>query len=249
MKIKKDLIGHEIAHGEKISHDAENIWGWGSVAGQQRAERRAQYFIDLGEITRSNDVLEIGCGTGTFTEKVYLSTNANITAIDVSPALLEQARIKLPNVKFLIENAMSLSAENDTFDVVYGSSVLHHLDMPAALSEFYRVLRPATDNGKPGKLVFAEPNMLNPQIFIQKNVPCIKRWMGDSPDETAIIRFTMVKLLQKTGYKNVSVFPYDFLHPMIPKLLTGMFSTIGQVAEKIPLLKEMAGSVIIYAEK
>ena len=237
MKTKKDLISHEIVHGEKISHDAENIWGWSSFAGQQRAERRARYFIDLGKITHDDKVLEIGCGTGIFTEKIYLATNARITAIDISPALLEQASIKLPDVKFLVENAMSLSFENDTFDVIYGSSVLHHLDMPTALSEFYRVLRPATDDGKPGKLVFAEPNMLNPQIFIQKNVPCIKRWMGDSPDETAIIRFTMVKLLRKIGYKNVSIFPYDFLHPIIPQSLTGIFSAIGQVAEKIPLLK------------
>ena len=73
--------------------------------------------------------------------------------------------------------------------------------------------------------------------------------MGDSPDETAIVRFSMVKLLQQTGYKNVRVFPYDFLHPAVPKSLTSMFSTIGQAVEKIPLLKEIAGSVIIYAEK
>ncbi|MDR1339918.1 MAG: class I SAM-dependent methyltransferase [Prevotellaceae bacterium] len=246
--MKEDLINHEIAHGEKISRDAEKIWGWSSVAGQQRAERRAQYFIDLGEITSDSRVLEIGCGTGIFTEKVYSATHAGITAIDVSPALLEQAG-KMPGVKFLVEDAMSLSFKDNTFDVIYGSSVLHHLDMPTALSEFYRVLRPAANKGKPGKLIFAEPNMLNPQIFIQKNVPCIKRWMGDSPDETAIVRFSMMKLLQKTGYKNVRVFPYDFLHPAIPQSLTGIFSTIGQAVEKVPLLKEIAGSVIIYAEK
>ena len=221
-----------------------------AAAGRQRAERRAKYFIDLGEIAADTAALEIGCGTGIFTEKVYAKTHADITAIDLSPALLEQARTKLPDVKFLVENAMSLSFEDNTFDVVYGSSVLHHLDMPAALSEFYRVLRPvAANGGNPGKLVFAEPNMLNPQILIQKNVPLIKRWMGDSPDETAIVRFSMVKLLQQTGYKNVRVFPYYFLHPAVPKSLTSMFSTIGQAVEKIPLLKEIAGSVIIYAEK
>ncbi|MDR0560314.1 MAG: class I SAM-dependent methyltransferase [Prevotellaceae bacterium] len=247
--MKKNLINHEIAHGEKISHDAEKIWGWSSVAGQKRAERRAKYFIDLGEINRDSAILEIGCGTGIFTQKIYSATSADITAVDVSPALLEQARTKMPDVKFLEEDAMSLSFEDNTFDVVYGSSVLHHLDMPTALSEFYRVLRSTANRGKPGKLIFAEPNMLNPQIFIQKNVPCIKRWMGDSPDETAIIRFSMTKLLQKTGYKNVRVFPYDFLHPAIPHSLTGIFSAIGQTIEKIPLLKEIAGSVIIYAEK
>lgn len=241
--MKKDLISHEIAHGEKISRNAEDIWGWSGIVGQKRADRRTQFFVDLGNITANSDVLEIGCGTGVFTEKVYAATKANITAIDVSAALLEQARQKLPNVKFAVENAMSLSFADNSFDIVYGSSVLHHLDMPLAFAEFYRILRPA------GKLVFAEPNMLNPQIFIQKNVPFIKRWMGDSPDETAIVRFKTVKLLKKTGYVNVKIFPYDFLHPIVPKPLVSAFSTIGQTIEKIPLLKEFAGSVIIYAEK
>jgi hypothetical protein len=39
------------------------------------------------------------------------------------------------------------------------------------------------------------------------------------------------------------------LHPIVPKPLINMVSAIGKVIEKIPLLKEIAGSVIIYAEK
>ena len=89
--MNKDLISNEIEHGEKISRNAEDIWGWSGVVGQKRAERRAQYFIDLGNITADSNVLEIGCGTAVFTEKIYAATRANITAIDISPALLEQA--------------------------------------------------------------------------------------------------------------------------------------------------------------
>jgi hypothetical protein len=112
-----------------------------------------------------------------------------------------------------------------------------------ALTEFSRVTKAG------GRLVFAEPNMLNPQILIQKNVPFIKRWMGDSPDETAIVRWRMKKMLQRVGYKHVSVFPYDFLHPAIPKPLINVADSIGRIIEKTPLLKEIAGSVIIYGEK
>lgn len=241
--MKKDLISNEIEHGEKISRNAEDVWGWSGVIGQKRAARRARYFVDMGGITNDSEVLEIGCGTGVFTEKIYAATKANITAIDVSAALLEQAQQKLPDVKFAVENAMSLSFQDNSFDIVYGSSVLHHLDMPLAFTEFYRILRPG------GRLVFAEPNMLNPQICIQKNVPFIKRWMGDSPDETAIVRFKTAKQMKKIGYANIKIFPYDFLHPIVPKSLANVCSTIGQAIEKIPLLKEIAGSVIIYAEK
>lgn len=98
-------------------------------------------------------------------------------------------------------------------------------------------------------MVFAEPNMLNPQIFIQKNIPFIKKWLGDSPDETAIIRWQFKKLLKETGFNNIHIFPYDFLHPATPPLMIGFINSIGKTIERIPGLREIAGSVIIYAEK
>ena len=124
-----------------------------------------------------------------------------------------------------------------------GSSILHHLDFNTALDEIYRVLK------KGGRMVFAEPNMINPQILIQKNIPFIKKWLGDSPDETAIIRWNFAKLMQSKGFTNVHIKPYDFLHPITPEPLIGLVNTIGQTLEKIPLLREIAGSVIIYGEK
>jgi SAM-dependent methyltransferase len=138
---------------------------------------------------------------------------------------------------------MSLEFESNIFDVVFGSSVLHHLEFNRAINEILRVLKPG------GRMVFAEPNMLNPQIFIQKNIPFIKKWLGDSPDETAIIRWSFKKLLQKTGYINVKIVPYDFLHPVVPEFLINTVSKIGRVVEGIPVLKEIAGSVIIIAQK
>ena len=87
------------------------------------------------------------------------------------------------------------------------------------------------------------------QILIQKNVPFIKKWLGDSPDETAIVRWSFAKLMQEKGFKKVSIFPYDFLHPLVPDFLIAAVDTLGKVIEKIPLVKEIAGSVIIYGEK
>jgi len=236
-------IQHEIDHGKKIQEHAEDIWGWSTPAGLIRANRRAEYFIKLGNITPTDKILEIGCGTALFTEKVYNSVQANITAIDISGDLLDKARTKLPQVNFMNEDAMHLSFSDNSFDFVYGSSVLHHLEVEKALKECFRVL-------KPGKaLVFAEPNMLNPQIFIQKNIPFIKRIMGDSPDETAFIRWKLKNVLKNVGFKDIKIFPYDFLHPSVSESLIGIVKSIGFVTEKTPLLREIAGSLIIYAKK
>ena len=50
--------------------------------------------------------------------------------------------------------------------------------------------------------------MLNPQIAIQKNIPWIKRKLGDSPDETAFFRWPLRRLLEQTGYRDVRIDPF-----------------------------------------
>jgi 2-polyprenyl-3-methyl-5-hydroxy-6-metoxy-1,4-benzoquinol methylase len=236
-------IEREILHDKKIKDNAESVWGWDSPAGKIRAARRANFFIELAKIKADDKVLEIGCGTGLFTEKVSV-TGAQIIATDLSEDLLEIAlQKKISNCRFEKADAHSLKYSDELFDVVFGSSILHHLEMEAALKEIYRVLKPG------GRMVFAEPNMINPQIFFQKNIPFIKKWLGDSPDETAIIRWKLKNKLIKIHFRNINIFPYDFLHPYTPKPFINFVKRCGEIAEKIPVIKEIAGSVIIYAEK
>ena len=239
----KERIKREIDHGKKIKEHAEDIWGWSTKAGKKRAERRANYFIKLGEFNDRSNILEIGCGTALFTEKVYKVTNANITAIDISTDLLNKAKKKLPFIKFRQEDAMLMSFKDDFFDNVWGSSVLHHMEVETVLKEIYRVLKPN------GSIIFAEPNLINPQIFLQKNIPFIKRWMGDSPDEIAFVRWKIKRTIKKIGFKEIQVFPYDFLHPATPPVLVNVINKLGLMCEKMPVIKEIAGSLIIYAKK
>ncbi len=241
--MENERLAHEIAHGKKIADRAEDIWGWDSPAGQIRAKRRAGWFVDLGKFTSNDKLLEIGCGTGLFTGMVYDQTKANIVATDLVDDLLDIAKKKYPQIHFKTEDAMNLSFEANSFEGVYGSSILHHLNFETSLDEILRVLKPG------GKMIFAEPNMINPQILIQKNIPYIKEKLGDSPDETAIVRWSFKKLLEKKGFVNVQIFPYDFLHPSTPKPLIPLVNGIGKIIEKIPIMKEIAGSVVIYAEK
>ena len=101
--------------------------------------------------------LEIGCGTGLFTE-MFKETGADLLAVDISGELLERARarhIANNRVRF-IEGRFEDSAVGGPFDAVIGSSVLHHLDVRVALARIHGLLTPG------GRLCLAEPNMLNP---------------------------------------------------------------------------------------
>jgi len=236
-------LSNEIEHGKYLAKEgAGEVWNWESPAGKLRWQRRVAMLTK--HLKPGDAVLEIGCGTGYFTREI-VKTGAKITAIDISPELLELAKadVDSDHVHFLIANAYELDMESNSFDSVIGSSVLHHLDIEKAVKEFFRVLKPG------GILSFTEPNMMNPQIALQKNIPYIKRKLGDSPDETAFFRWSLAKLLKKTGFTDIRIKPFDFLHPAISPALIPAIASFGAAMEKIPILKEIAGSHFITARK
>jgi SAM-dependent methyltransferase len=236
-------LDNEVSHGRFLAaHGAGEVWNWESPAGRLRWERRVQM---LGAHLRPGmTILEVGCGTGSFTRELARS-GAEVVAIDVSPELLEIARANCsaPNVQYQIQNAYALSYSQGMFDSVVGSSVLHHLEIEAAIRDMYRVLKPG------GTIYFTEPNMLNPQIAIQKNIPWIKRKLGDSPDETAFFRWPLRRLLERTGYRDVRIDPFDFLHPKTPVALIDRVKAFGRFLENVPGISEFAGSLYIRATK
>ena len=239
----QERIANEIEHGRFLArHGAGEIWNWEGPAGKSRWARRVKMLSN--HLRAGMSVLELGCGTGYFTRELAHS-GAHIVAIDVSPELLEIARADCPasNVSYEIQNACAMSYRDAVFDSVVGSSVLHHLDIKEALREIYRVLK------VDGTIYFTEPNMLNPQIAIQKNVSWVKRKLGDSPDETAFFRWSLRRLLKETGFRDVRIDPFDFLHPKTAGFLVNRLNGVGHFLENIPLISEFAGSLYVRAIK
>ncbi len=87
--------------------------------------------------------------------------------------------------------------------------------------------------------------MLNPQVALTKNVPWLKRRMGDSPDETAFFRWQIAEKIRSFGFDDVSVEPFDFMHPAIPPALLSAAGRFTLILERIPLIREIAGSLLI----
>ncbi len=235
----------EISHGRLLAQgDPEAIWGWQKPAGQIRARRRADLIASAGALESGQYVLEVGCGSGFFTS-LFAKSGARIVAVDISPDLLDLARDRnLPEGQVVfLQSRFEDCIEIGPFDAIVGSSVLHHLDIEPALANIYKLLKTG------GKLSFAEPNMLNPQIAIQKNIPWIKKMMGDSPDETAFTKNQMKRLLIANGFKDIRIIPFDWLHPSTPVPLIHLVQNVGKIVERVPLLREFAGSLLITARR
>ena len=148
-------------------HDAaaaeyDTKWGidFGEIgAGQVLGKLRK--LVPGRELPRYGRGLEIGAGTGYFALNL-LRTGVleHATCVDISPGMLDTLRENAERlgladrVETRVCDAEQLPFVSETFDLVFGHAVLHHLpDLDQAFAEFARVLRPG------GMLAFAgEPS-------------------------------------------------------------------------------------------
>jgi SAM-dependent methyltransferase len=231
----------EIEHGRKLARRGpESTWGWGTPAGAIRAERRAALIARGADLGAGMHVLEIGCGTGVFTQQFALS-GAKITAIDISGDLLSLARARAlpPDQVAFVEGRFEDAPVEPGYDAVVGSSILHHLDVTRAFARIHDLLKPG------GRFSFAEPNMLNPQVFLERRSFIRRRLWFVSPDETAFVRWALRRDLEACGFVDVRVTPFDWLHPAIPAPLIPAAHRAGARLETIPVLREFSGSLHI----
>lgn len=238
----------ELQHAKSILHDPEFYWNSKTSAGYQGSVRRAEWIRSAAQLGKGGRVLEVGCGTGFFSQ-LFLQSPIELHSIDISPDLLTKAVERQKEwaggerAEFRVCDVESMPYPDNHFDAAVGVRVLHHLDMDASFREIRRTLK------KGGVIAFCEPNMLNPQIMIQKNVPWIKRMMGDTPDETAFFKWPLRRFLRRRGFEDIRIEPFDFLHPWIPSPFVPFAEKAGSCLERVPALREIAGSLRIFARK
>lgn len=236
----------ELAHFESLIRKTGDVW-WGNLteAGQARMARRGTWAKQQLISIRAQRILELGCGTGQFTE-TYADglTLAKIWCCDISPLAVQAAQHRckqFPNVKFKTADILELSFPDDYFDAILGNGILHHLPVDAALDLCHRLLKPN------GVLILFEPNRMNPHVFLERQFGCLRRWLWLSPDEVAFSRWTIYNYLTQHNFDSISVDPIDFLHPLTPTWMIRPVQALGHRLEQTPLVRELAGSLAIKA--
>jgi SAM-dependent methyltransferase len=140
-------------------------------------ERRDEFIRTAMRKVEGKRVLEIGSQAWEACIHRFGYQPAALTCINISEAELELGRAHAARcgraVEFRQMDANRLEFPENTFDVIFGVAILHHLDYTTAIREIHRTLRPG------GKLLFVEPLRANP-------VARIVRWLtphARTPDE------------------------------------------------------------------
>lgn len=117
--------------------DYERVMGaWSRAAGEQ--------FLDWLAPAPGLQWLDVGCGTGAFSEIVLKRCSpASIAGVDPAPAQIDYARGRMPQAEWRVGDAMAIPFPEQQFDIVASALVLNFVpDLGKALAEMRRVLRP-----------------------------------------------------------------------------------------------------------
>lgn len=122
----------------------EQVDSWDEFYRTNRRAWRGVTDLSGFGIVPGTDVLEVGCGNGK-TLAALRSLGCNVVGVDFSEEAVSSCRQLIPGVDVRRGDILDLDLDDSSFDAVVLFHVLEHVlpeDMPKAVSEIARVLRP-----------------------------------------------------------------------------------------------------------
>ena len=206
------------------------------------------FFDFLKSNSKNSHLLDYGCGVGNSLEKVITFNPKKITGIDISEVSIEKAKkISTPTstIELFVDNCEKTKFEDNTFDLVYGTGILHHLNIELCLKEIKRILKPG------GKFLFIEPLGTNPLIRLYRKLTPNSRSIDEHPlvdNDFNLINDHFNKIKVKYyGFLTLVFFPF-YSSPK-NSIIFKILKNVDQSLFNIKLFKKLAWSVLISAEK
>lgn len=206
----------------------------------------------LGDV-RGRSVLDFGCGDG-WLSVILAKRGAYVYGVDVSRQAANVARRRCEvndvaaRTRFVAASAYALPCTAESFDLVIGQAILHHVSDKWAMGlELRRVLRPG------GRAVFAEP--LGDSLALErlrKLVP-IPSAAPDDPDQwRSQLKFEDLKQLGELFQERHQAFHlFSRLDRMTSsERVLGLLGNLDLwLLERVPPLRRYARSVVIELTK
>jgi ubiquinone/menaquinone biosynthesis C-methylase UbiE len=215
-------------------------------------KREKRILNELIQKTDGKDVLELGSYVWISWIKGKVKPKS-LTGINISEVELQKGVDASKDVDFEthfhLMDANDLTFEDESFDVVIGGAILHHLDVEQSLYHAYRVLKPE------GFIIFLEPLNMNPLYRIYRKMNPQER----TPDEHALVGSDFKLLKKKFTFNHYFMDFFSVITGFISLKLYGdknygnWFNKLGYNLDvffsKLPLMYVFFARVIIYGTK
>lgn len=190
---ERDVLAESIRLKSKFPHLA-------SYPSKQRLYGTIdRYTADL----TGKSILDYGCGRGEMSMKYLAAGAEKVSAIDISEVYVEDLRSRAREAgypesrcDFRAMDAHKLDFPDESFDLVVGYGILHHLEPAVAFSEIYRVLKPN------GRVLLQEPLADNPLLKVFRKATPNARTEDEAPFTGKQVR----ALENQLGWRTESVY-------------------------------------------
>jgi ubiquinone/menaquinone biosynthesis C-methylase UbiE len=206
------------------------------------------YELEIFNQIKGKAFLEYGCGMGS--KLLELDKEGALTfGIDISDfaikELSEKAKQNGSNTVYQVMNAEELTFEDKTFDVIYGSGILHHL----SLEKSFKTLSDKLKSN--GKAIFIEPLGHNPLINGFRNRTPDIRTEDEHPllvQDFELARKYFDKVSIQYFYLSTLSLPLLF-GQRSPAILVSIFNTIDKaIFALLPPLRRHAWQILLKLE-
>ena len=205
---------------------------------------RAFYEGFLAERAQGARALEYGCGPGSYA--FFLARHgAEVTGIDISETAIQQARAQAEQedlaVDFRVMNAERLDFPDDTFDLICGTGVIHHLELTTAYGELARSLKPD------GAAAFVEPLGHNPLINLYRRRTPELRTRDEHPlllGDVDLAR-SYFRRVEPHFFHLASLLAVPFRRRSGFAPLLGALDAVDRTLFRVPALRRYAWQVVI----
>jgi len=212
------------------------LWGknpedWAKI---QEPTGMAGYTYVLGFLKNVNRLrlLDVGCGSGIFSDMAN-GKGAEVTGIDASDKLIEEAKLRNPNIPFLTGEMEELPFEDELFDIVCGfNSFQYAANTKNALIESKRVLK---TGGKLVAMIWGNKEDCEAATYLKAVGSLLPPPPPGAPGPFALTENRLLEsILEDIGFKiiNDDDVPSIWNYPDIETALKGLLA-VGPAAKAI----------------
>ena len=207
------------------------------------------FYDYLKNHIKNKDVLDFGCGIGSITEKVISYGPRNISGIDISDQSISIAKKRSGelnlNIQYQVQNCEETTLKSSSFDIIYGSGILHHLDLEKSMKELNRLLKIN------GSMIFMEPLGTNPLINLYRKLTPGSRTVDEHPlifKDFDFIKSTLGTITVKY-YGFMSLIFFMFYKNSKKSMVFKLSAILDSWIFKLKFFRFLAWSVLIVAKK
>ena len=212
---------------------------------QNKLKWRARHVRHALHVLPKEQVLEIGAGSGIWTEKLAREFRSElpITAACFNDDLAAKLREKNLQGTSVVNVRDFADLPDESFDYVVGATVLCHNRYAELLQEIHRVLKPS------GQFIFFEDNCWNTQLRLKRFFPSLSGMLPYPSCKLAIPTYKFMKNASQLGFIHLDVTPWDLLPSFLPDALTRFLANKVYAFEHAPIIKNLCGTVSMWGRK